>query len=301
MVHKLNYKRIFCILLCMAVVIFSTAELISPSALRQNNVSATANINESVRLPVIMYHHILKAQNKLGDYVISPLQFEQDLKLIKEKGYQTVSTSQIIDFVEKGDSLPEKPILITFDDGYESVYEYAYPLLKKYNMKAVVAIIGKYTDMFSNPNETKHINYSHLSWNELNEMQESGLVEIANHSYDMHSSGTSSRYGIRIKKGESSTDYRSALEKDIAFLNDKISSELNTDTKVFAYPFGALCKESRPILHDFGFKIILTCEEKVNTLSVGKYSDEKNKFIILKRFNRAHKYSSTSFFEKLEK
>lgn len=273
------------------VISFCLVELLLPST--GKNVQTAAQTNGELKLPVLMYHHILKNEARLGDYVISPAQLESDFKYITEHGYTSISSEELLSYVNGG-TLPEKCVMITFDDGYESVYEYAFPLLKKYKLKATVSIIGKHTDIFSNPNEPNNVNYGHLSWDQLREMQKSGFVEIENHTYDMHENAGKSRYGIRIKKGESTESYKAALTKDIGGLTKQIKEEIGVTPITFAYPFGAICKESKPILTELGFKVILTCEEKINIINQG--TEEP---IILKRFNRAHKYSTYQFFNKL--
>jgi len=100
--------------------------------------------NDSIQLPVVMYHGILKDGNYSGRFVITPDEFEQDLKYLSDNGYTSVFMSQIIDYVKNGTPLPEKPVVITFDDGYYNNYLYAYPLALKYNMKLVISIVGKY-------------------------------------------------------------------------------------------------------------------------------------------------------------
>ena len=72
---------------------------------------------EGVEVPVIMYHSVLKDEAQHGAYVISPAEFEKDLLWLKENGYTTVSTGELIAYTQGG-TLPEKPVLITFDDGY---------------------------------------------------------------------------------------------------------------------------------------------------------------------------------------
>lgn len=258
-------------------------------------VNAPAPSDGAVSLPVLMYHHILESPARLGDYVISPEQFESDLLFLKEHGYQTVTAEEILRFVKNGSPLPEKSVLITFDDGYESTYAYAYPLLKKHGMTAVVSVIGAYTELFSDPNEPRHLNYSHVSWEQLREMLDSGVFEIGNHTTDLHKErGNGKRFGIRIKKGEDYESYRAALTADIDGLNRRMEEELGIRPMVFAYPFGALCKESRPILTELGFSVILTCEEKINTLRPNSETP-----VVLKRFNRAHRYTSAQYFAKL--
>ncbi|MEG2813045.1 MAG: polysaccharide deacetylase family protein [Oscillospiraceae bacterium] len=254
------------------------------------------NIDDNgIDMPVLMYHHLSKSQKRLGDYVISPEQFEQDLLHIKNNGYETISSTQLLNFVENAVELPKKPIMITFDDGYESVFEYAFPLLKKYEMKAVFLPIGKHTDIFSNKNEPRHINYSHASWEQICEMQKSSLIEIGNHTYNMHDNISGKRKGIRIKRGESLEDYEKALQQDINEFQSQILKETGKKPIIFAYPFGASCKESEDILQNFGFKIILTCQEKVNRIY-----PKKNTPIYLNRFNRAHHYSTYEFFNKIK-
>lgn len=292
---KIRYGGIAVFLSLLIVISIVFAELLTPNDLHESR-PANEPADEGIRLPVAMYHHILNSPSKLGDYVISPAQFEEDLMYIQKMGYTTISAKELIAYIEEDAPLPEKPIMITFDDGYESAHEYAFPLLQKYNMKAVISVIGKHTDIFSNENEPRHINYSHTSWEQLREMQESGVFEIGNHTYDMHSSKDSPRYGIRPKRGEDEEAYEKALMFDIGGLNEQITKEIGVEPIVFAYPFGALSDKSKPVLAKLGFKVILTCEEKVNVI---KKDTEQTLPLRLKRFNRASKYSTYEFYKRL--
>lgn len=288
MIIKLNYRLIAVICAVLLVCIAFGGE--------QLYIKATASAQEGVRLPVIMYHQILKAENRIGDYVITPAQFENDLKYIKENGYSTVTLEDIEDYAEHGAALPEKPIFITFDDGYETAYHYALPILKKYDMNAVVSIIGKQSEKFSSEPQPHHLSYSHLSWEQLRELEASGVFEIGNHTYDMHGNKRASRFGCQKKKGESVKEYQKAISDDIGSLNKKLEQELGHRINLFAYPFGAISKESREIVAQLGFKVILTCEEKANYIM--PFCDKP---LALNRFNRAGRYSTAEFFNKLEK
>lgn len=288
LIFKLNYKGIICAFLILGIIVTA----ITLGAVAQP--TATKIIEQSgVDMPVIMYHHLSKNPNRLGDYVISPEQFEQDLLHIKNNGYETISSTQLLNFVENGVELPQKPIMITFDDGYESVYAYAFPILQKHKMKAIFLPIGKHTDIYSDSNQPRHINYSHATWAQICEMQNSSLIEIGNHTYDMHDNIGGKRKGIRIKKGESLEDYEKVLQNDIGNFQEKILKETGKTPMIFAYPFGAKCKESENILENFGFKIIFTCQEKVN-----RVFPQKNTPIYLDRYNRAYRYSTNEFFNK---
>ncbi len=252
--------------------------------------SAPANQSaEGIAVPVIMYHHILEQSNRWGAYVISPTQFRDDLKYLKEQGYTTVSGKQLIDYAERRTLLPEKPILITFDDGYESSYQYAYPILKEENCKAVISIIGKYSDYYSG-SVPKDISYSHMNWGQIKELSASDCVEIGNHTYDLHEAN-GNRKGCRINKGESLADYHAALSEDIGMLQDKINIITKIKPIIFAYPFGFYCKESEPILKQMGIKLTLGCEEGITIVN------NADSLYNMKRYNRAHGKSSEAFFK----
>ena len=105
-----------------------------------------AAAGESRELPVVMYHHISADPARAGDYIVTPDILEGDLRYIAEHGCTAVSVGEILDYCAGRSELPEKPILITFDDGQLSVLTYALPLLEKYDMCAVAAVVGAYCD-----------------------------------------------------------------------------------------------------------------------------------------------------------
>lgn len=220
---------------------------------------------DTVELPIIMYHSILKDKARHGNYVISPDEFESDLKYINANGYTTVTINDLLLYTQGKASLPKRPIMLTFDDGYYNNYLYAFPLLKKYNCKAVISIIGRYTDEFSKtPDENAY--YSHCTWDNLNEMLSSGLVELQNHTYDLHSN-TGGRMGSNKKKSESNEQYKKMLTNDVKKLQDRFKSELKITPTAFAYPFGAIAKGEVDILKEMDFKCTLTCTQKVNYIT----------------------------------
>ncbi len=98
------------------------------------------------RVPTLLYHRFLsweKARNgEIRDdepiYACYDKNFEEQMKLLSENGYHTISISDYVDFVKKGTPLPKKPVIITFDDGFLSNYLYAFPILKRYNQTATI-------------------------------------------------------------------------------------------------------------------------------------------------------------------
>lgn len=121
-----------------------------------------------VRVPVIMYHAVMDDASRLGKYVISPEELESDFKWLSENGYTAVLSEDLINYTENGAALPEKPILLTFDDGYYNNYLYAYPTAKRYGMKFVLSPIGKYADLYTEtPDKSPY--YAHCTWDMLRE------------------------------------------------------------------------------------------------------------------------------------
>ncbi|MDR2649107.1 MAG: polysaccharide deacetylase family protein [Clostridiales bacterium] len=239
---------------------------------------------EPVNLPIIMYHQISENRGRLDTYIISPEEFEEDLKLFKDNGFTTITVSDLLRFVMKKKNLPEKPIMLTFDDGFESDYVYAFPLLKKYEMKAIFSIIGRFTDMFSEEGVVKHINYSHLSWDEIQEMYESGLADFHNHTYDMHVMGK--RRGALPRKYESDEDYQKIISDDLGKLNEEYKEHLGISPEAFACPFGCYNDRLKEAVRKTGLSVILSSSQKMNTLT-----GDPEELLKLNRFLREHNKS----------
>ena len=278
----MNFKKI--LVLCIYILIIAVYILGE-----FGDTVSVSGMEQSIQIPGVMYHSILKDRTRLGKYVITPTQFEEDIKHLTDNGYTGVFISDIINYVEKGTPLPEKPILITFDDGYYNNYLYAYPILQKYNTKAIISIIGKYSEQFSESGE-ENAYYTHITWEQAKEMADSGLVELQNHSYDLHS--LERRKGSKKLSGESDYDYQRMLYSDL-HKNDALIYE-NTGYKptAFTYPFGFVSPESKAVLCEMGYKSSILAESGIN-----KISRENPNLYGLKRVNRPYGKSSAEFFK----
>ena len=270
---------------CLGLLLFW--RLLCPASDR----AVLAEEGETIQLPVLMYHHMLQDSRLLGDYCIRPADFEADLRRIREEGYTTISIAELLAWADGQGELPRHPILLTFDDGYESTYTYAYPLLRQYGMKAVVSIIGRYTDQYSESDD-HHLNYAHLTWAEARAMQASGLVELMNHSYDLHSN--THRRGMNPLLGEDPEAYRQLLLADIGGMQAKLEGALGTRPAAFAYPFGYRCEAGDAVLRSLGFRVLLGCEEGINHLT-----RQPGGCYRLRRYNRALTFDMDAFFASL--
>lgn len=244
-------------------------------------------IDSEIKLPIIMYHSFLKDSSMHGEYVISPEQFEEDIKYIIDKGYETIFIKDLIEFTEGKKQLPSKPIMITIDDGYYNNYLYAFPILKKYNAKAVISPIMKYSELYSEHDENNAY-YSHITWEQGKEMVNSGLIEFQNHTYDLHS--LSGRKGIQIRNGESVENYQKILYADLYKAHHLIEENFDVAPRAIVFPFGYYSKEADKVIEELRYKVSLSSKEGVNFIS------PTSSLYNLKRYNRAHKLNSNKFF-----
>ncbi|ROR31865.1 polysaccharide deacetylase [Mobilisporobacter senegalensis] len=235
--------------------------------------------NQKICVPIIMYHQV--KNYGYGKDVISPYEFESDLVYLKENNYTTITMNDLIDYVYNDKQLPKNPIVLSFDDGHLSIYKYVYPLLKEYDMKIVLSVIGKGIDDFTKVHD-ENMAYSHVTWDQIKEMKESGHIEVQNHSYNLHTCNNG-RIGCLQKRNESLEDYQLLLSDDLEKCQNQIVINTGSVPNTFAYPYGETSENCDSVVRQLGFKATLSCRYGVNII-------EKNpeKLYGLKRICRAH-------------
>ena len=121
-------------------------------------------------VPVLNYHQINDwADNAL---TVHTDQFDAQMKYLADNGYTAITPAEMLDAWENHTELPEKPVIITFDDGYVDNYRNAFPILQKYNLKGTIFLISDYVSTYPN----------YLTWAQTEEMQESGLIDFESHT-----------------------------------------------------------------------------------------------------------------------
>ena len=239
-----------------------------------------ATAEEGAALPIVMYHHISRNPASWGPYVVSVSEFEADLRWLRDQGYETVSLRDLLAW-EAGDfELPEKPCMITLDDGALSTAAYAEPLLERYGFCAVAAVIGSVCEQFSENGEADP-ELSSLSWEAARDLAARGTVEVICHSWDMHS--LSPRRGCSRMAGESEGAYRWALTQDLSRFLTAAQRRGLALTPAMAYPYGAYSRATSEAVGDLGFLAAFTCDERVNRLT-----GAEGELLHLGRFNRPH-------------
>jgi peptidoglycan/xylan/chitin deacetylase (PgdA/CDA1 family) len=226
-----------------------------------------AAVPEAIEVSIIMYHKVTKDGGQLGKFAITPEEFEQDLQFLQDSDFTPVTVADLIRFVHKDGDLPARPVVLSFDDGYFGDYHYVLPLVKAYETPVVSSIIGKVTDEYTAEGRADII-YPHLTWSQVLEMTESGLIEIQNHSYDLHRSNGGVSGAMR-RRGEEDTVYIKRLSEDLMKLQTRAEEMLGTAPSTFTYPFGAKSDGTDTILKELGFQASFMTEGKRNVITRG--------------------------------
>lgn len=286
-----NFKISKSFLSVIFLFLFSVFSCIAYTSAAPTSTKADTSA-KSISLPVIMYHSLLKDERLHGDYVISPELFSSDVRYLKDNGYKIIGTQELLAYCEGKLDLPDKCVMLTFDDGYYNNYLYAYQTAKEENIKFVLSPIAINTDIQT---EAEHLSpsYSHCTWAQLKEMAQSGHVEIMSHSYDMHQN--SARKGTQIMPNEHLEKYKSVLSADLTKAQERFKEELGITPIGFTYPFGAVCDEARQVIKEMGFKLSFSCEEKINTIEAGN----PDCLYDIGRYLRNGTDSSKVFFDKI--
>ena len=214
--------------------------------------------NREVPVPVLMYHHISDTFQSAA--TVSSETFRAHMQALSDAGYHAVSFAQLIAYVDRGEALPESPIVITFDDGYSSNLEIAAPILADLGFCAEVAVIGESIGGGSEK-------LPHFSMEDARAWVEDGVLEIGAHSYGMHR--TETRQGVYKMRGETEKAYVNAFTEDTQAVTSLIEDGLGVRPSVYAYPYGYHSDITEVILSQMGYRVTLTVQDGVNTIVRG--------------------------------
>lgn len=245
--------------ICAGVLpLFSHAQTVSTSS----PSNATSTVQRIAHIPILIYHSVRPyypgITNLVKEYTVPPDIFDDQMKYLRDNGFTVVVFDDVWAYFQNGTPLPAKPVMITFDDGWENQYVYAYPILKKY----------KYTGIFYvYPNAIGSKVF--LKWPELKEMIAGNMV-IADHT----------QTHPELPK---ITD-PALLKKEIAGSKGVLEKELGIKVMDFAYPFGAYNDHDIQIIKNAGYRSARTVHTGVKADSSAPYTIDG--IIITGDFNR---------------
>ncbi len=274
----------------------------TPSSYFSEVLQATALPDETVSrdVPVLMWHNL--AEESSGDMTISVDTFRAQIEALHEAGFKTVSLQQLYDYVHFGTELPEKPIVLTFDDGYFSNYEYAFPILQEYDMQATIFAIGVSVgkDTYK---DTDHAMTPHFGVDEAREMVASGLISVQSHTYDMHQWPPFEDGNAQVREtllpfdGEADADYEAAVEADFAESRELLESITGQPVNALAFPEGAYVTLTQDALRSAGAELTFTTVRAVNTVVKGL----PQSLCAMPRFGMTESTDMTALVAELEK
>lgn len=225
---------------------------------------------EESRIVTVLTYHNFSDTPVDNNMTVTTAAFEKQLRGMKELGYTAITMRELINYTQYGNELPEKPLLITIDDGYESNYLMAFEVLKKLDMPAVISVVGWSVGKTTRLDGTTPIT-PHFSWEVAKKMYDSGLIEIQNHSYDMHSTPFDSplfnpdgRYGLMSVIGETEEEYRAKLKADMYKNKYLIETNVGNNNVLFCYPYGLKNDITEDVCRQLGFIITMTTKKGVN-------------------------------------
>lgn len=234
-----------------------------------------AEVDRDYGAVALMYHHIITDEELANgvqagnNAVISLSQFEEEMAYLAEHEYHTYTMSEAAAMLYNSLPFPKNSVMITFDDGYASNFELANPVLQKYNLKATVAPVVISTEQAENGGAAKQP-LPHLTFEQLRQMQASGLWEIGSHSYDGHGmidvseSGKQGKFFVAHKylpeKGRVETDaeFYERITQDLRHSKYVLESELGRPVHYFAYPYGSVSEGAVEALRSNSFLVAIT-------------------------------------------
>jgi len=206
-------------------------------------------------VPVLCYHHIIPGElpETATTKAVVPLrEFEEQMKFLHENDYNTIKLEDLDNFIYKKQNLPEKSVLITFDDGYESNYVYALPIMQKYNLNFAIFLIGKEVKE-ENEEPWNPDKLSNLTLKQIEAMAATGLVEFGNHTYDLH------RY--INKRPAIFSKAKEEISNDLKIMADFFECSGLPSMASISYPFGVHNETLLEQVKEHGYKLGFTIEE----------------------------------------
>lgn len=166
-------------------------------------------------VPILAYHKI-DLKWELGITSISPSKFERQVEFLKQSGYNSISPQSLFDQIK------DKSVLITFDDGYEGIYEYAYPIIRKYGFNAIIFLTTGYIGDYNKWDASPGPRFKHLNWQQIKEMSDNGVY--------FGSHGVRHLFLTRHKNKD--------IEYELKASKEAIENNIGKSVIFFSYPYG---------------------------------------------------------------
>lgn len=233
---------------------------------RTDKISQTEPLYKD-QVMVLMYHNI-DPFFKSGA-TITPQLFHDQLEKIKENHFNVISMKEFEEFAKGNGDVPPNALLITFDDGYESFYKYAYPELKNWGFPATNFVIVGCTDQ----PYLSHL--PHLKWDEIKEMKAANMT-FYSHTYNQHDYVAINPSGYKKPvllgptyieeeaRKETEKQYEDRVRADLSLAQKRLKEELGDDQNILCFPYGAYNEKVIGIAKSLGMDLFFTIQPGIN-------------------------------------
>ncbi|UUT12946.1 poly-beta-1,6-N-acetyl-D-glucosamine N-deacetylase PgaB [Pseudomonas zeae] len=230
----------------------------------------------------IAYHDVEDRDPDQAVVAVRTERMIEQLAWLRENGYKPVTVDQIMAARKGGPELPAKAILLSFDDGYASFYTRVLPVLRAYNWHALLAPVGVWIDTpLNQPVDfagAPRARSDFLTWEQVREISQSGLVEIAAHTDANHKgilanpqgnlqpAAATRRYDPLTKRYESEADFQARIRTDVNNISEKIRKVTGKKPRVWVWPYGAADGTSLTVVGEEGYEMALTLDDGLDAL-----------------------------------
>ena len=243
-------------------------------------LALAAPVRADSRLIILCYHEVGQPDARSDDpFAVDARSLVRQMEWMRGQGYQFVSVEDVLADRAGKKPLPDKAVLLTFDDGYRSVYTQVYPVLRSFHAPALIALVGSWLEAA----DGEQVRYgdglvprsTFLSWAQIREMQASGLVEVASHSYAEHFGQLANPQGnsepaltsLAWKAGSYETPeaYQARIRADLQRNSTLLKARLGRAPRVMVWPYGSYTRETAAIAGELGMPLTMSLDEGINT------------------------------------
>ncbi|TVR92609.1 MAG: hypothetical protein EA416_07060 [Trueperaceae bacterium] len=208
------------------------------------------------RIPVLMYHHLVEHTPRASSELHVDC-FAAQMAFLAAHGYRPLTLDEFSDYQAAG-AFPERSLLITFDDGYRSFREHAFPVLQRHGFPAVVFPL-----VATRPGLQRVVLFSdQLSFHDLRAMAaDGGLIEVGSHSYDLHHYGEHGVPAALRQPGETTSDHLERVRADLVLSRMLLEQQTDQAITALAWPFGVSSEAVATVAEGVGFELQFTTDE----------------------------------------
>lgn len=204
-------------------------------------------------IPILCYHQFSPGAKTSHQLAVAAQVFEEQLAYLAHNGFQVIPLAELDAILSRKLPVPKKTVVLTIDDGYRSIYTIAYPLLKKYNFPATIFL---YTDFVGGA--------AALSWRQLQEMQNSGLIDVQSH--------TKTHTSLAVTANDANqTTYKARVLNEIQQAEQMLERHLGTKPRYLSYPYGDSSDYTVGVLKQSGYALAMTVERGPNPAFANPY------------------------------